>query len=836
MSFLHVIARSWRQRPGRAILSIVSVATAVAAVLGTGFAQSSVRQGVARLSKQVDKHPSLEIVAVSGDRFALADVPDVSELPGVEGVFPLATRAALARVHGQRFRTVLLGLPSGDEKVAAALDLVEGRAPSAPDDVVLSADVAEGMKAAVNDRLTVITRRGPKSMTVVGLADPSALAQFAPAAGVVMPLSAVQEYFQLSGRVDRLRIVVASREYRDGVLADVAAQLPDELVVQKPADPLETIDTTLQSTELALRLAGALSMAMAAFIILNTVRLNFSERRHDLAVLRVLGATRRQVLGLHLVEGAGLGFAGAALGAPVGWWLGRALAGAMGALLEVDIPAGQISTSEFAGAMALGPAVALLAALVPAIQSRNVPPVEALGDLELRRSEHFPLWATAAGVAAWCLSVLLVALVAVERLAPQWAIPAGLLMLVAFIAVIPAAGRPVLRAIRWLLSPLLKTEGRLASEQLLARSTRTGLTVGVLVVALSAGLGLGTAIVNNVNDVRDWHRRSLSGDVFLTDPAARDDTAASQDRRDITAEVAALPDVRHVVEMRLLSGRANGMPAICVVRDFPPELALPWELSPAEDESLRSRMAEGEVVISNMLARRLDLSVGDAVRLEFQGRTSSPRVAQIVNDYLLGGQVAYLDRVVAEEIVALGPAEFYIVEAAPGVPAGKLVAELEELLAEENILVQSFADMRRQLDGLINSVVAALWSLLAVGFLIGGAAVSNTLVMNVLEQTRELGLLRIIGMTQAQVRKLVFCESLLLGLFGALMGTLGGITTAAVIHVCNEPVLGRSIPFELHPWLLAANAGGCLVIAVVAAWRPGRRAARLDLLAAIAYE
>ena len=166
----------------------------------------------------------------------------------------------------------------------------------------------------------------------------------------------------------------------------------------------------------------------------------------------------------------------------------------------------------------------------------------------------------------------------------------------------------------------------------------------------------------------------------------------------------------------------------------------------------------------------------------------------------------------------------------------ELTAKLRQQLANDGILVRSFAEMRRQLDVLINGVVGSLWGLLAIGFFVGGVAVSNTLMLNVLEQTRELGLLRIIGMTPGQVRRLVFCESLLLGLLGALLGTLGGLTTAVVIHWCNEPVLGRAVPLELHGWLVAANAGGCLIIAVLAAWRPGVWAARLNVLAAIAQD
>ena len=108
--------------------------------------------------------------------------------------------------------------------------------------------------------------------------------------------------------------------------------------------------------------------------------------------------------------------------------------------------------------------------------------------------------------------------------------------------------------------------------------------------------------------------------------------------------------------------------------------------------------------------------------------------------------------------------------------------------------------------------------------------------MSVLEQTRELGLLRIIGMTRWQLRKLILCESLLVGILGVIMGTLAGLTTAWIIHICNEPLLGQSLPFSLNMWLLVINPAACLAITVLAAWLPGERAARLNLLAAIACE
>ena len=150
--------------------------------------------------------------------------------------------------------------------------------------------------------------------------------------------------------------------------------------------------------------------------------------------------------------------------------------------------------------------------------------------------------------------------------------------------------------------------------------------------------------------------------------------------------------------------------------------------------------------------------------------------------------------------------------------------------------MQSFVEVREQLDKLINGIVVSLWCLLAIGFLVGGFGVANTLTMSVLEQTRELGMLRIVGMTRGQVRRMVYCEAFLLGVVGLLLGSGAGIATALMIHACLQPLLGYSVPFVFHYWLLAANAGGCLLVTLASAWLPSRRATRLDVLEAVAYE
>lgn len=836
MELLHLVVRQWRQRKGRTALSILSVAIAVAAVLGTALSQSSVRSGVRSITRAVGGRPALEIVSAAGGRLSPSELPEIDDIPGVEASFPLVTRATLARTQGKRFRGVLLGLPADDPEAWQALPLASGRHCEESNEAVMSAELADSLNVEEGDRITLLSRRGPRSVTVVGLVKGAVLAEFAPAVTLVLPLSAVQQFFSLGDLVDRERVFVDNEDVRDKVRDAIAKRLSDAAVVQEPVGKIAQVDSTLKSTEMALRFAGSLSMAMAVFIILNTLRMNFGERRREVAVLRVLGSTSKQIVVFHLAEGILMGLVGSVVGIPLGILIGRGLTHGMQGLLHTEIPHPPIQISAILIALVIGPVVAAIASIAPAWQSRRVSPREAMGDEELRRAERFPKLAVILGAVLSAASVFVMLLVVSERLPPTLAIPAGLLMLVAFVAIIPAVLPPVVKTIGWLLSPAFQMEGELAADQLRQRSTRAGLTVGVLVVAIANGLGLGTAIENNVNDIREWYRRSLAGDVFLLDPTAADRAAAAQDHENVHDAVTNLSDVAYVVEVRILPIRADGMPGICIVRDFLPDVELPWSVTSSEEKDIRAGLAEGEIVVSGIMARQLHVSVGDNLRLELQGRATTVRVAGLVSDYMVGGMVTYLDQHAAAKLVELGPAETYMVRAKPDVSTEQLTESLKPLAAAEGLSVQSLADLRGRLDRLINGVVAALWGLLAVGFVVGGIAVANTLTMSVLEQTRELGLMRIAGMTRHQVRKMVLCESLLLGLLGALCGMLTGTGTAFIIHLCNEPVLGRAIPFTLHFWLYALNGIGCVLIVLLAAWSPGERAARLNLLESIAYE
>ena len=256
-----------------------------------------------------------------------------------------------------------------------------------------------------------------------------------------MSLATVQETFGLGDQVDRVWLCWRFERSARAVRKAVAARVAGRLGRAAPVRQMQLADDVLRTTELALRFAGALSMAMAAFIVLNTLRMNFSERRRDMAVLRVLGVTSRQMVGLQLVEGLALGLVGAAAGIPLGFVFGTAdWAWSCNRCWRMPkFPRPRFPTGPWPAAIIVGPLVASGGVAAGFAVAKYL---AGRGDGRFRnppQANDCRCGPRLGGAAMWSLAVTCVLLVGLERLSPEAAIPAGVLMIVAFIAVIPAS-------------------------------------------------------------------------------------------------------------------------------------------------------------------------------------------------------------------------------------------------------------------------------------------------------------------------------------------------------------------------------------------------------------
>lgn len=825
--------RHWRRRPIRALLTVLSVAIAVAAMLSTSMAQAMVRNAYRTMTATVNGTPTIDVLSQEASRFPLADLPALSDVADVRASLPLLFRTTMLRSQGKRSRILTVGVDLARLQQAIAVAPSSGEWPSNSNEVILAAPFAESAAIAVGDRITLFGRRGPKNMVVSGILPAATMHEFSDGAAVVLPLATAQDIFELPGLVDRTRVFLKREETRARVTTELQQLLGERFLVRSTLRAGGIAEETLRSTELALQFSTALSLMMSICIVINTLRMNFHERRREFAILRAIGASQKQLDGILASEGLAMGILGGLLGIPAGIFLADGLRHVLERVLRFQGEFVWPPWSTILVAFLVGE-VAVVAALIWTKWGGNkVSPAEAMREVDSSAAESPPWLLFIAAIVAWFVSLGGLALVRAEQIDGRWTIPFGLLMLTSYIAMLPVLLPWVLAGCRALLwrTWLYRL---LTSGQLERRPVRVGLTAGVLVVAISSGLGLGSAISAQIHDIRDWYRRTMSGDYFLF--AVPTHELTSIDTQQAREQILAVPGIAQAETVRFMGSRVGSEAAVCVVRDFHASMPLPWLLGSQDEQQLRSALRDGEVIISSVLANRCSLMPGDTLVMEVQARAYPFRIAAIVNDYNFGGLSLFLSTEAAEQRLPLASPDLWIVKRSTDTNAPPSTDSLRQVSQTLGLSLQSLDDMRGQLDQILNGVIGALWTLIMLGFVVSGFGVANTMTMHVLEQTREIGLLRIVGMTRAQVRWTILLQALLLGAAGVILGTAAGITTAAVIHWCSTPLMGRTLPFEIKFDLLVANAAGGLAIALLAALIPAWRASKLAIAQAISYE
>lgn len=411
--------------------------------------------------------------------------------------------------------------------------------------------------------------------------------------------------------------------------------------------------------------------------------------------------------------------------------------------------------------------------------------------------------------------------------------------MMAFIATTPLLLPPVVKILAFFVPPSLKIEGMLAVEQILRQPVRTALTTGVLVVAVSNGIGLGHVIRDNVEDVLGWYGRMMKADWVLSRAGLLQGVSESQpaDSQDKGTEeqLRGIPGVAAVEGVGVTTGRAAGSACVIVARDIPDQGPLPLEPIDATEEQVREALARGEAVAGTVLARRTGIKPGDEVQVEVFGRTVPVRIAAFMVDYTSGGSSLLVRRDIGRTLFGMKAPDILLVTAAAG-QREALREPLDAIATEEGLLLRSFGEVRQLVDRIVQGLVGSLWAILGLGFVVGSLGVANTVTMSVLEKKRTLGLLRAVGMTRGQVTRMVVLESVLLAAAGSVIGLAAGMVTAVFIQLSSQPLLGHPISVTFRPGVVATNLAAAIAVTAVAAWLPAQRAVRMDLLEAISTE
>lgn len=825
----------WREmqaRPGRALLTLLSVVIGVAAVVAVTFASQTTRRAFDDIYQSMAGRAALEVAAPLGQTVQESVLTEIEKTPGVKAATPLIQRRTVMYAGKRRVQLMALGVDSVRDKDVHFYELKSGKwfdDSGRVKGVLLSASLADSLDLKEGDRLELLTRSGRVSARIVGTYSTKGTAVTGQGAVLLMPLRLAQSWFKAPRRVDAVQIVLDEGAEESAVQSALAKALPEGTIIRRPAARSSMAEETSLSTEQGLAMARAFSLLVAVFIITNTFLISVTQRRRQLGILRAVGATRGQVARSVFGQAIFLGLAGAILGSLVGVLAAKYLVHAMGSLYETTLPTIQLSPLPFLWAILFGMGISLAGAAIPARKAANLMPVEAMRDVLPEEIGGVARWFIWLGIGLILGSSAILATSILGKIAMEHAVWASVLLLVGIVLMLPLALGPLAAAVARLLPPAMRVEARLAGGHLLTHRTRTTLTVGVVFIAISTGVGLASAVIDNVSDVRDWYEKTVIADFFLraTTPDMATGTAADLPD-ELDAKVRAIPNISGIDALRLIAAKVGSESVIVITRAFDDPELQEFDLVTGDPTKVRQQVAGGEVVIGSVLAERVKLKAGDKVSLQIGEETKEFPIAAVTNDYQAGGLTLYMDQDVAKKLLNVGGVDAYAIKA-DHQKLSEVREQLQELAKEYGLIVQSFSDIQKRIDAMMSGVVAGLWGMVVLGLLVAAFGVANTLTMSVLEQTFELGLLRVIASTRAQIRNLIFAQALIIGLLALLPGIVAGMGVAYLIHLATMPVIGHPVEFEFHPWLLASGLVGGLAIILLAAWGPAERAARVEL-------
>ncbi|HET6929467.1 MAG TPA: ABC transporter permease [Candidatus Acidoferrum sp.] len=662
---------------------------------------------------------------------------------------------------------------------------------------------------------------------------------------ILMDIAGAQRALNRFGRVDRILIKLPTNSSLQEWQKKLSWMVPPGVEVRPQGTGTEENRKMLAAFRWNLRLLSYIALVVGAFLIYNTISVSVVRRRGEIGIVRALGAERRDVLAAFLGEAACLGLAGALVGLPLGRIMASGAVKLMAATVESlyvsSRPAAiALAPNSLALAMMIGVGVAVMSALSPAREAMQVSPVEAMAQ---GQREHVARAHKGRDLAIGLVLGLLAALAAqMPAFAgkPFFGYLAAILLIVAAAYAMPALVNFISGIAAGILGKLFGVEAMLASRSLAASLRRTSVLVGALATAVAMMVSVGIMVGSFRQTVVNWMSHQLPADLYLRpagSPAADRHPTISAD---LVEKIAKLPGVAGVDRLRAYEISYEGMSATLAAVD----LRVPRANRNSEffsgrraNKVLEQLRGKNNVIVSEPFTYKHKAKTGDTITLALGAAQASFQIVDVYYDY--GSERGYIlmDRDVLLKYLPDETPTNLAVYVAPNGDAAEVRKELQEAAAGHRILIFSNRELRTEAVRIFDRTFAITYALEAVAVIVAVMGIAGALIALVIDRRRELGLLRFLGASSGQIRKMILVEAGMLGLLANLAGfVLGYFLSLILVFVINKQSFGWTIRFH---WPVAVLLGALTVVyaaTVLSGLYPARVAVRLNPLEVIHEE
>lgn len=824
------------RHPTQLLLAVLGVALGVAVVVGIDTASVSARRAFELAGRAVRGAATHVVRDVDEALYAaLATAPNSAPMA------PLVQATAALPDHGGRMLE-LLGVDGFAEARVRPTFAGLGGANAllaAERGVALERGLARDLELELGESFDVVLGSERATLQVAALIEgENAAASAALADLLVVDIALAQELTSSRGRLSRIDFVLADAE-----VEPLRAQLPPNVRLEAADARERSLESLTRAFEVNLRALSLLALLVGVFLVYNTMTFSVVQRRALWGALRALGVTRAEIFRLVCLEALGVGAIGSALGVGLGLLLAQELVKLVTRTINdlyfvVEVRALSLEPLVLAQAVAAGVGATLLAALAPARDAVNTPPRAALSrsGLESRLRAAAPRYALlgvlgcalAAGVFAWPAAPLVASLGAL------------FLMLIGCALSIPLLTVGACRALAPIMGALGGNLGRMATRGIATNLSRTGVAIASLAIALSATAGMGVMVESFRTTVAKWLRATLRADVYVSAPTLTSTSVDAELAPELVERLVRAPGVAGANLYRALElQRGDGEWVRAVAIEFDPRGRDALEFFEGERESAWSDFDTRDVVlISEPLAKRSRLSVGDTLDLASPAGVRNFEVAAVFRDYSTDAGFAFVPRRAYVEhwndpsISSLG------LFAAAGVDAERLVEGLRaQLRPSEHALIRTRTTLEKASLEVFDQTFEVTHVLRLIAGGVAFLGVLCALLALELEREREFGVLRALGLAPRGVRALVLLQTGLMGLIAGVFALpIGMAVSLVLLHVINERAFGWSLTLDAPPRVfvetLLLSIGAALLAGLAPAWRMARiqpaRALRAD--------
>lgn len=844
-SFFKLATQYLLARKMRSLLTAMGVATGAALLFAILITKQTTVNSFVSLVNDLSGSSDIQVTGPSKSGFPLRTIDKIKGINGVAAYEPSIIQMTFIQKSNSPERLQIIGVRPDTDKEFRGYTLNKGNflKNSRTKELILVESWASDHNVNLGDNVLLAASDGKAEFKVVGLIAAKGIGKVMGGAVGIISLGNAQTVFRLPDKATQIDIKTDSKKDIAAIINNLKKRLGNSYVVERPSDKGTTVQDSTKGMMDGFDAFSLLALLAGGFVVFNTISLNLSERIKQIGILKLIGATRMQILVLVFMEAFLLAICGSILGLIIGYFFAKGMTSATGAVYRVPIENFSIPRDAPLTVFLVSIFGSLIASLQPALHIASIKPIAALRTDFLRTKAWLENKGYLLGLVFILISLTL--LIYSAGFNPQLVILNSAMLIlfvgVAFFSIILIG--PWVDLTSQINGALFRNEGFIAGRNISRNKTRVALAAITIIMGLSLYIAAGEMRLSNKHFVKTWLDSVVQVDLFIRNPVPFDAAQAGNYPRvslDHIKTIKQIDGVEFVSPTTILPTKEKSGKDIFTVFVNPQgwKRTSRLRLEQGDPDEAIKKLGQGDyIIISSTISRKMKLDVGDHFELKTNDGYKKFEIAGVGAELANNGFSCYLSRDSLKKYYGIDTADSFNVLVKKGYDKTKVRQELNEKIAKPlNFAVISGEDLRADINKSIDLFLALLTSISWIALVIAALAIINILSMSVIERKRELGVLRALGATRGQVVKMIISEGITVGFFGGALGALLGVSVAWVVILITNVDSGLPFKFFLPIQYMLSSFLIAICVSAVASLYPAYLASKVDVIAAVQYE